>query len=124
MSIKRFFINKWGFGYNSAPCCISPLFRTRLALFEITSTVGCAYLYTMAPLNAGTYEYIIDDSCDFAVSDSVATMRRISTQTNLLAMNVPLAGEFGKGFGVVANEIRALAATAHTQMKARARFVQ
>ncbi|MDR2470486.1 MAG: hypothetical protein LBD09_00030 [Treponema sp.] len=35
---------------------------TRRALFDIKSRAGCAYLYTMAPVDETTYRFIIDGS--------------------------------------------------------------
>ena len=38
--------------------------KTRLAILEIKETVGCEYLYTMAPLRGDIWQYVIDGSCD------------------------------------------------------------
>lgn len=38
--------------------------ETRLALLELKESVGCDYLYTMAPVHGNVYQYVIDGSCD------------------------------------------------------------
>ena len=38
--------------------------RIRLAMLDIKETVGCEYLYTIAPKSGSIWQYIIDGSCD------------------------------------------------------------
>ena len=38
--------------------------EVRLALLDLAELSGCAYLYTMSPINGTVFQYVIDGSCD------------------------------------------------------------
>ena len=51
--------------------------ETRLWLLELAKSVGCSYLFTMAPASGTEYRYIIDGSCDPSDTDNFSPMGTI-----------------------------------------------
>ena len=48
--------------------------EARKALFNIKETINCKFLYTMAPVNGTTYQFIIDGSCDPSDTENFSTI--------------------------------------------------
>lgn len=48
--------------------------ETRLWMLEVANSVGCSYLFTMAPVSGTTYRYIIDGSCDPSDTENYSPM--------------------------------------------------
>ena len=48
--------------------------ETRLWMLNVAESVGCAYLFTMAPVSDTTFRYIIDGSCDPSDTENYSPM--------------------------------------------------
>ena len=48
--------------------------ETRLWMLDIAESVGCAYLFTMAPVSGTNFRYIIDGSCDPSDTENYSPM--------------------------------------------------
>ena len=48
--------------------------ETRLWMLDVANSVGCSYLFTMAPVSGSTYRYIIDGSCDPSDTENYSPM--------------------------------------------------
>ena len=46
----------------------------RLRILDIKESVGCEYLYTMAPLSGNTWQYVIDGSCDPSDTENFSSL--------------------------------------------------
>ncbi len=54
--------------------------QTRVWMYDIAQSVGCAYLFTMSPASGSSYRYIIDGSCDPSDTENYSA---IGTEENI-----------------------------------------
>jgi methyl-accepting chemotaxis protein len=90
-------------------------------------------LYNTAKLTATTYQNVFDtvqslSANSVSINKIVHTIEEISSQTHVLALNAAIeaarAGEEGKGFSVIADQVRTLAAQVNESAKSISQMIK